>query len=301
MKNQLTLRTLRSLASTVASALCGTRLRTLVLAASLAAVAGVATARAQVKVGTIFERWLKQMATAQNYGDQVVFGKMDYCKRGTPDRTTNTLIGGTDYIIIAMGDGDRVTDLDLELHNEAGQRVAADTDETNTAIVRFRPRQTGSYKFTVTPAAMRADFQDAFYGLVIVRDEAAGSSPVPVSSVVGNLAQVLDSLEESGAQHLYSHIAAVSRGGSYSTTYVLEARETFVICAVGDGDRVQDVDVTVEDENGNVVGKDDDESNLGVVKVTPKWTGRFTIRVTAASLRSGVSDAFHGVVIARKS
>jgi hypothetical protein len=48
---------------------------------------------------------------------------------------------------------------------------------------------------------------------------------------------------------------------------------------VVDGDRTTDLDLYVYDENGNLVAKDDDNTDYCVVSFTPRWTGKFTVRV----------------------
>ena len=55
------------------------------------------------------------------------------------------------------------------------------------------------------------------------------------------------------------------------------ANELAEVCVSGDGDT--DLDLYVYDENGNLIGKDDDYSDECVVRWYPKWTGTFIIKV----------------------
>ena len=55
------------------------------------------------------------------------------------------------------------------------------------------------------------------------------------------------------------------------------ANEKAEVCVSGDGDT--DLDLYVYDENGNLIGKDDDYSDECVVRWYPKWTGTFIIKV----------------------
>ena len=67
---------------------------------------------------------------------------------------------------------------------------------------------------------------------------------------------------------------------AYSTdnyTVTFRGSEEAVVAVDGDGDT--DLDLYVYDENGNLVGSDTDSTDTCVVKWTPKWTGKFTIRV----------------------
>lgn len=45
----------------------------------------------------------------------------------------------------------------------------------------------------------------------------------------------------------------------------------------GDGDT--DLDLLVFDENGNKVASDEDNTDTCIVEWTPRWTGKFTIKV----------------------
>jgi hypothetical protein len=53
--------------------------------------------------------------------------------------------------------------------------------------------------------------------------------------------------------------------------------ETARIVVDGDGDT--DLDLYVYDQNGNLIAKDDDNTDYCVVSWTPRFTGPFTIRV----------------------
>lgn len=57
----------------------------------------------------------------------------------------------------------------------------------------------------------------------------------------------------------------------------LEGGELASILIKGDGDT--DLDLYLYDENGNLIEKDDDNSDTCLVSFTPKWTGTFKIIV----------------------
>lgn len=62
-----------------------------------------------------------------------------------------------------------------------------------------------------------------------------------------------------------------------SYTVAFRGQEKAEIALVGDGDT--DLDLYVYDENNNLVEKDEDGTDRCYVTWTPKWTGRFVIRV----------------------
>jgi len=45
------------------------------------------------------------------------------------------------------------------------------------------------------------------------------------------------------------------------------------------GDGTTDLDLYVYDENGNLIASDTDASDYCIASWTPKWTGRFTIKI----------------------
>ena len=65
----------------------------------------------------------------------------------------------------------------------------------------------------------------------------------------------------------------------------------YALVATGDN-RVLDVDLKVYDENWNLIDSDTDETNLALVRFTPKWTGAFHIRTIYYSGRGVGSLGF---------
>lgn len=62
---------------------------------------------------------------------------------------------------------------------------------------------------------------------------------------------------------------------SYTQNFI--AGRSAVVTAIGDGDT--DLDLYVYDSNGNLIVKDDDYTDNCIVSWTPKWTGKFQIKV----------------------
>ena len=71
--------------------------------------------------------------------------------------------------------------------------------------------------------------------------------------------------------------SSVSAHDSDSWTITLVKDEYTLITVIGDGDT--DLDIYLYDENGNLIDKDIDDSDNCVVEVTPKWSGKFTLKV----------------------
>lgn len=94
-----------------------------------------------------------------------------------------------------------------------------------------------------------------------------------------NAARLFDVLRDKGwnVRDSFS-MGFLERGESTLIRTTLQSGNTYKICAAGCED-AHDVDVFVYDENGNLIGSDDDTSPLAVATVTPKWTGTFYIKV----------------------
>ena len=96
-----------------------------------------------------------------------------------------------------------------------------------------------------------------------------------------------------------SAVFAGAQGGPKSAKERVDANSTdrYEIAFVGgekaevicDGDGDTDLDLYIYDENGNLIVKDDDNTDYCICTWTPKWTGKFTIRVVN---RGGVYNEY---------
>lgn len=83
----------------------------------------------------------------------------------------------------------------------------------------------------------------------------------------------------------------LKRKGSTTIKTTLKKDTQYILVGGGCGD-AYDVDITVYDENWNQIGKDTKVDATPVVRVTPKWSGTFYIKVTMAnSTRNGAHYA----------
>jgi len=99
------------------------------------------------------------------------------------------------------------------------------------------------------------------------------------SSISAN-AENLETSSEFNGEACTENVYRSSRVYSHDTdtwTVTLYGYEDYVIEVDGDGDT--DLDLYVYDENGNCVGSDDDRLDYCVVRITPRWTGKFEIRI----------------------
>ena len=69
----------------------------------------------------------------------------------------------------------------------------------------------------------------------------------------------------------------VKANSTDSYEYRIYAKEEAYVWVSGDGDT--DLDLFIYDENGNLIDSDTDEGDTCLCTFTPKWTGKFTIKV----------------------
>ena len=137
----------------------------------------------------------------------------------------------------------------------------------------------------------------ALFMLMVCSTSAFGI--VSTAEVFKRLLLTAGNLESMGSQILFAQVDNISKGSVDTQTYTLKTGSSYSIVVIGDDERVQDIDLTVLDENSNVIGKDNDSENVAIVQVSPRWTGLFKIRVSAYKMKSFYSDAFYSIIIAR--
>ena len=121
---------------------------------------------------------------------------------------------------------------------------------------------------------------------------------VPMTAIMNRVTGIVSALEDKDEQIIFVQMDSIEKDQKSTQTYTLQEDSTYKIVVVGDEKRVTDIDLRVLDENDNEIGEDSDEQNIAMVRITPKWTGKFKIQVWAAEMQA--KDAFYGIVIARE-
>ncbi|MGK0187515.1 MAG: hypothetical protein ACI9R3_003303 [Verrucomicrobiales bacterium] len=90
---------------------------------------------------------------------------------------------------------------------------------------------------------------------------------------------LLQSLRANGysVRDQYNH-GTLGHGQSTIVRTTLHKGNSYVLAAGGCED-AYDVDILIYDENGNLLDRDTDNSNLAVAEITPRWTGTFYIKI----------------------
>ncbi len=73
-------------------------------------------------------------------------------------------------------------------------------------------------------------------------------------------------------------VSRLRHRGTDSFTLTLRKGLSYKLVSVCDND-CSDLDLTLYDENYNVISRDNDSSSTPIVEVTPKWTGTFHLQV----------------------
>lgn len=77
-------------------------------------------------------------------------------------------------------------------------------------------------------------------------------------------------------------IGSLGRGGETDITLNVTSGVSYAIIGVCDAD-CRDIDLKLYDDNGNLIRSDTQRDDTPIVRFTPRWNARFTIRVTMAS------------------
>ena len=73
-------------------------------------------------------------------------------------------------------------------------------------------------------------------------------------------------------------IGDLGNGGENDITFNVTAGVSYAIVGVCDND-CRDIDLKLYDDNGNLISSDTQRDSTPIIRVTPRWNARFTIRV----------------------
>ncbi len=88
------------------------------------------------------------------------------------------------------------------------------------------------------------------------------------------------------------YVNSLGNGSYYSLTLNLTGGWNYAILGVCDED-CTDLDLTLYDENGNMIDSDTAYDDTPLVTITPQWTGQFTIKVEMPTCY--VAPCYYGV------
>jgi hypothetical protein len=137
----------------------------------------------------------------------------------------------------------------------------------------------------------------AFAFALLVGGSISIDAQVTATNVMKRATSVIEKLESQKAQVLFVQIDNIEKEKISTQTYTLEAGSTYAVVAIGDEERIQDIDLVVVDEDGEIDGKDTDDANVAIVKVKSKKTQAYKIGVKGYKMAK--NDGFYAIVICR--
>lgn len=104
---------------------------------------------------------------------------------------------------------------------------------------------------------------------------------------------IVRTMNKAGVRFRDAAVGILPPGGEKLVSVNLAAGRSYLIVGSGCEDAF-DVDVMVYDQNRNLVARDTDASAVAVAKVTPRWSGKFFIKVR---MHRSTSNGAHYVVL----
>lgn len=132
-------------------------------------------------------------------------------------------------------------------------------------------------------------------GLLITTSALSGeyTDQVKVQLALIKLAGAADGWEESHNDKFDK----LDDGESDSFSFTLHKGTSYKVISVCDND-CSDLDLTLYDENDNEISKDASTDSMPIVEASPKWTGKFSLKVKMYSCNS--NPCYYGISILGK-
>jgi hypothetical protein len=194
------------------------------------------------------------------------------------------LVNGQCYAFAALG-GPGSVDTDVMLTDSSGEQLEADTRRDRDAMIRFCASSTGAYSLH----ARMYDGEGALFTVGYARSgtqqvEAQRQPVIATTSTAGaglseNVALLDADMHARGYESYGSPTTArLAQGGTRDFEISLDGGRCYAILAVGDTG-VRDLDLVLLDARGNEVDRDIAEDARPTVRVCPRESGRFSMRV----------------------
>lgn len=263
------------------------------LLAGFCTLAGTTAAHAQDEWTEQVTRLLNAAAqTATSRGlrmtHQPFIGSLD---EGANRGQTLQLSAGTTYQIVGVCDND-CSDFDLRLYDPRGRMVDEDVLNDDTPVLSVTPGSGGVY--TVRAIMTTCSSEPCRYGIgvygsrggsVSSGNNGSGGGDQWAGQVAALLGRASEMVTSRGMHATHEPYIGALRNSSAETHAVqLTAGTTYSMIGVCDND-CSDLDLRLYDPSGNEVDNDVLDDDTPIVSVTPRRSGRYTVRaiMTACS------------------
>lgn len=106
----------------------------------------------------------------------------------------------------------------------------------------------------------------------------ASRADASVAGARSRAIRIVNIMNANGVKFRDAAVGLLPPGGEKLVSVNLAVGRSYFIVAGGCEDAF-DVDVMVYDQNYNLVARDNDSSTVAVAKITPRWSGKFYIKV----------------------
>ncbi|MCK6522672.1 hypothetical protein L6R49_14675 [Myxococcota bacterium] len=208
-------------------------------------------------------------------------------------------VGQDDNVMmVAVGDKDRVEDLDLLVYDDLGQLVGQDDMTDNTPIVGFQALRTGLYEAQIVVARSRAEFSGGFFSMVT--SYPIGQMPISTASTWQIARTAVELLEMEGYQVYHGEWETVAADGAAGFLVPLEPGRLCRAVAVGSPERAKKIRLHVVDSYNEPIGEAEHDGVYSVVDFFSTDDTSTMFVVQATKLKRKITDTHAVVIVACK-
>ncbi|MBK9646636.1 MAG: hypothetical protein IPO67_16040 [Deltaproteobacteria bacterium] len=208
-------------------------------------------------------------------------------------------VGQDDNVMmVAVGDKDRIEDLDLLVYDDRGQLVGQDDMTDNTPIVGFQALRSGLYEAQVVVARSKAEYSGGFF--TMVTSYPIGQMPISTASTWQIARTAVELLELEGYQVYHGEWETVMEEGAAGFLLPLEAGRLCRAVAVGSPERAKKVRLHVVDGYDQAIGEGEHDGIYSVVDFFSTGDPNTMFVVQASKLKRKITDTHAVVIVACK-
>jgi len=106
-----------------------------------------------------------------------------------------------------------------------------------------------------------------------------------LEGLLGRIELLVATLNQQGYTIVHIEVDKLEKGQSYIASREFFTANDYVIAGIG-GIGIGDLDVQLYDGKDNLIDEDNSDDNLPVVEVSPKFNGKYKVKVTPYSLEA---------------
>ena len=127
----------------------------------------------------------------------------------------------------------------------------------------------------------------------------ASRAQSPFGAIHERTDEVTNLFQGDHRQIVHREFYPIVNSAQTTCAFRLERGVTYSVIVVGDGDRILDINGSVYDAQGALVGADADSANLSIVEVTPPVTQQYTVCASGGRFAAEANEAHFAILIVR--